>query len=161
MTDWQTDTQSGGERPGAGRRALVVDDSRAIRAMLRRLLTGLGFEVAEGGNGAEGLTQLYAAAEPVDLVLCDWNMPVMDGLTFLKTMRAERRFADVVVLMVSSESDPAKVARALMRGADDYVIKPLTADVLLAKLDMLSTWRSPVDAGVGVQATPAGHEALG
>ena len=144
MTDWQAGVADAGTLPGSGRRALVVDDSRAIRAMLRRLLSGLGFEVADAGHGADALAVLEADG-PVDLVLCDWNMPVMDGLTFLKTMRANRRYADVVVLMVSSESDPEKVARALMKGADDYVIKPLTAEVLVAKLEMLETWR-PVGA---------------
>jgi two-component system chemotaxis response regulator CheY len=121
-------------------RALVVDDSRAIRSMLRRLLQGLGFEVTEAGNGAEALERLQTG-ERIDLALVDWNMPVMDGLEFVKAMRADRRFADIVVLMVSSESDPAKVARALMKGADDYVIKPLTAEVLVQKLEMLETWR--------------------
>jgi two-component system chemotaxis response regulator CheY len=145
MTDWHSDTMHG-DKPGAGRRALVVDDSRAIRAMLRRLLDGLGFDVVDAGNGAEALDALGVSPQPFDLVLVDWNMPVMDGLTFLKSMRAERRFANVVVLMVSSESDPNKVARALMRGADDYIIKPLTADVLLAKLEMLDTWRPTVAA---------------
>jgi two-component system chemotaxis response regulator CheY len=124
----------------APHRALVVDDSRAIRAMLRRLLQGLGFEVSEAGDGAEALDRLRTG-DAVDLALVDWNMPVMDGLEFVKAMRADRRFADVVVLMVSSESDPAKVARALMKGADDYVIKPLTAEVLVQKLEVLDTWR--------------------
>jgi two-component system chemotaxis response regulator CheY len=124
-----------------GRRALVVDDSRAIRSMLRRLLQSLEFEVAEAGNGAEALERLHNGA-PIDLALVDWNMPVMDGLEFVKAMRAERAFADVVVLMVSSESDPAKVARALMKGADDYVIKPLTPEALISKLEMLDTWRT-------------------
>ena len=68
--------------------------------------------MAEAGNGAEALEDLELA-EPFDLALVDWNMPVMDGLEFVKAMRADRRFADVVVLMVSSESDPTKVARAL------------------------------------------------
>lgn len=132
----------------SGRRALIVDDSRAIRSMLRRLLQGLGFEVAEASNGAEALEQL-SSGEPIDLALVDWNMPVMDGLDFVKAMRTDRTNADVVVLMVSSESDPNKVARALMKGADDYVIKPLTSESLLSKLEMLDTWRVP-------SPTPAG-----
>jgi two-component system chemotaxis response regulator CheY len=148
MTDWQAAVPAGDVKPGARRRALVVDDSRAIRSMLRRLLGSMGFEVHDAGHGAEALDVLRTAPEPIDLVLVDWNMPVMDGLTFLKTMRSETRFADVVVLMVSSESDPEKVARALMKGADDYVIKPLTADVLEAKLEMLETWRHPVGVAV-------------
>jgi two-component system, chemotaxis family, chemotaxis protein CheY len=152
MTDWQGDTSATTDRPGIGRRALVVDDSRAIRAMLRRLLGSMGFGVHDAGNGAEGLEALHQAnqaGEPIDLVLVDWNMPVMDGLTFVKTMRSDTRFADTVVLMVSSESDPKKVARALIKGADDYIIKPLTAEVLVAKLEMLETWRPKVAAAEG------------
>jgi two-component system, chemotaxis family, chemotaxis protein CheY len=149
MTDWPDEPFVNAHRPGIGRRALVVDDSRAIRSMLRRLLVGLGFGVHDAGNGAEGLEALHQAnqaGEPIDLVLVDWNMPVMDGLTFVKTMRTDTRFADTVVLMVSSESDPTKVARALMKGADDYIIKPLTAEALVAKLDLLETWRPVVGA---------------
>ena len=146
MTDWQADAHVDDARPGTGRRALIVDDSRAIRSMLRRLVTGLGFEVLDAGNGAEALDILRDEATPLDLVLADWNMPVMDGLTLVKTMRSEARFADVVVLMVSSESDPDNVARALMKGADDYIIKPLTAEILAGKLEMLDTWRPTVGA---------------
>jgi two-component system, chemotaxis family, chemotaxis protein CheY len=145
MTDWQDDAHGDSKRPGAGRRALIVDDSRAIRSMLRRLLTGLGFEVLDAGDGVEALDVLRGE-QPIDLVLADWNMPVMDGLTLVKTMRAEPRFADVVVLMVSSESDPDNVARALMKGADDYIIKPVTAEVLVGKLEVLDTWRPVVGA---------------
>jgi two-component system chemotaxis response regulator CheY len=156
MTDWQADPLGAGDQPGAGHRALVVDDSRAIRSMLRRLLTGLGFEVTDAGDGAEALALLHGSAEHVDLALVDWNMPVMDGLTFLKAMRADRRFADMVVLMVSSESDPAKIARALMRGADDYVTKPITAEALIKRLEMLDTWRGPAPARLSIGAATEG-----
>ena len=123
-----------------GRRALIIDDSRATRAMIRRQLEGMGFAVAEAGDGRDGL-QALERGERFDLALVDWNMPVMDGLAFVKAMRGDRRFAGVVVVMVSSESDPAKMARALMKGADDYVIKPLSADALASKLEALDAWR--------------------
>src|SRR3954454_409040 len=90
-----------------GRRAIVVDDSRAARSILRRTLLSLGLEVVEAGNGAEALDKLRAEP-PVDLALVDWNMPVMDGLQFVKALRADHTYADVVVLMVSAESDPSR-----------------------------------------------------
>jgi two-component system chemotaxis response regulator CheY len=131
-----------------GRRAIVVDDSRAARSILRRTLLSLGLEVVEAGNGAEALDKLRAEP-PVDLALVDWNMPVMDGLQFVKALRADRTYADVVVLMVSAESDPSRMARALIVGADDFLMKPMTSDVLADKLEMLETWRH----GIGT----AGH----
>src|SRR5512144_173508 len=113
-----------------GRWAIVVDDSRATRSMLRRMLQSLDFEVLEAGNGAEALENLRSAP-PVQLALVDWNMPVMDGLEFVKALRTDRAYADMIVVMVSSESDQTKMARALMMGADEFVIKPLTPDMIL------------------------------
>ena len=121
-----------------GRRAIVVDDSRATRSMLRRLLQELDFEVLEAGNGAEALENLRGA-DRVDLALVDWNMPVMDGLEFVKALRNDRNYADMVVMMVSAESDRTKMARALMVGADEFVIKPVTADVIAGKLEMIES----------------------
>jgi two-component system chemotaxis response regulator CheY len=135
-----------------GRRAIVVDDSRAARSILRRTLLSLGLEVLEAGNGAEALDKLRAEP-PVDLALVDWNMPVMDGLQFVKALRADRTYADVVVLMVSAESDPSRMARALIVGADDFLMKPMTSDVLAGKLEMLETWRHGI--GTPEHATTA------
>jgi two-component system chemotaxis response regulator CheY len=120
------------------RRAIVVDDSRATRSLLTRMLRGLGYEVIEAGNGVEALENL-AQAEQVHLALVDWNMPIMDGLEFVKTLRTKRAYADMIVMMVSAESDHTKVARALMMGADEFVIKPLTSEIIQVKLEMLET----------------------
>jgi two-component system chemotaxis response regulator CheY len=117
-------------------RALIVDDSRATRSLLRRTLTEVGYEVIEAGDGREAL-EVLSACDPVDLALVDWNMPEMDGLELVKTMRADRNYADVVVMMVSAESDMNNVARALMVGADEYAIKPVTKDILVEKLHLL------------------------
>lgn len=116
-------------------RALVVDDSRAMRMMLRRTLGGLGFEVLEAEHGAAALAVLEGGG-PVDVCLVDWNMPVMDGLEFIKAVRAVPEYERMVVLMVTSESDPARILRALMAGADEYATKPLTPEVLVEKLDL-------------------------
>src|SRR5512144_884084 len=123
-------TQDNGEQATSPRRAIIVDDSRATRSMLRRMLQSLEFEVIEAGNGAEALENLRTSP-PVELALVDWNMPVMDGLEFVKALRADRAYAEMIVVMVSSESDQTKMARALMMGADEFVIKPLTPDMIL------------------------------
>lgn len=121
-------------------RALVVDDSRAMRAIIRRYLSELGFAVDEAGDGEQGLRQLDAsAAEGVKptVMLVDWNMPVMDGYAFIKAVRSERQWADVPIIMVSAENDRTKIARALMAGADEYAMKPITLEILESKLALL------------------------
>jgi two-component system chemotaxis response regulator CheY len=116
--------------------ALVVDDSRATRAMLRTMLSNLGFEVLEAGHGIEALERLQQGSD-VDFALVDWNMPEMDGLELVRSIRAERRFAALPVMMVTAETDMNQMARALMAGADEYALKPLDQDSLVTKLRML------------------------
>ena len=117
-------------------RALVVDDSKAVRGLLKRELSHLGFEVFEAGNGQEGMNQLSELG-PVDVALVDWTMPVMDGLSFLKEVRANPDYERVLVVMVTSESDPAQIFQALMAGADEYATKPITAAALAEKLGLV------------------------
>ena len=116
--------------------ALVVDDSRAMRAILTRLLDGLGFDVAQAGDGQEALEVLARGVRP-DVILVDWNMPVMDGLTFIKQCRAHDDYRDIVLMMVTTESEQAQIVRALAAGAHEYVIKPFTEDVIAEKLALL------------------------
>jgi two-component system chemotaxis response regulator CheY len=116
--------------------ALVVDDSRAMRSILARLLTGLGFEVSQAGDGAEALAVLDSGVRP-DVALVDWNMPVMDGLTFVKTVRSRDELRDISLLMVTTESEQTQIVRALAAGAHEYVIKPFTDDVIASKLALL------------------------
>src|SRR5436305_706371 len=118
------------------RSALVVDDSRAQRTMLKRLLTERGYEVYEAGDGSQGVDHL-ARLGAVDLVLVDWNMPVMDGLEFIREVRKIADYERTQLVMVTSESEPTHIARALMAGADEYAIKPLTSDALTGRLDRL------------------------
>jgi two-component system chemotaxis response regulator CheY len=117
-------------------RALVIDDSKAVRGLLKRELSHLGFEVFEAGNGQEGMDQLSELG-PVDVALVDWTMPVMDGLTFLKEVRSNPDYERVLVVMVTSESDPAQIFQALMAGADEYATKPITAAALAEKLGLV------------------------
>lgn len=116
--------------------ALVVDDSRAMRSILTRLLSGLGFDVAQAGDGAEALQVLDAGTRP-DVVLVDWNMPVMDGLTFIKTVRGREEYRDISLMMVTTESEQGQIVRALAAGAHEYVIKPFTDEVIAEKLALL------------------------
>ncbi|MDD3650115.1 response regulator [Immundisolibacter sp.] len=116
--------------------ALVIDDSRVMRKLLGSLLSQLGFEVGEATDGADGLQRLAAGPLP-DVVLVDWNMPNMNGLDLIRALRGRRDWDPVRVLMVSSETSPAQIGEALAAGADEYLMKPFTADSLRAKLEML------------------------
>jgi two-component system chemotaxis response regulator CheY len=117
-------------------RALVVDDSRAMRRIVGRILTDLGFEVVEAGDGQQGLDAL--AEGPVPQLACvDWNMPVMDGLTFITRVRAVPAWRDITLMMVTTESEHAQIVRALAAGAHEYLIKPFTAQAMAEKLELL------------------------
>jgi two-component system chemotaxis response regulator CheY len=116
--------------------ALVIDDSRAMRLIVGRIMRSLGFETAEAGNGEEALEQLRAGLLP-DVALIDWNMPVMDGLTFVTNVRAEPMWRQITLMMVTTESEYSQIVRALAAGAHEYLIKPFTADAIVEKLDLL------------------------
>src|SRR5678810_625227 len=108
-------------------RAMVVDDSRAMRLVRSRILSAVGIEVVgESANGLEAINHL-ASAQGVDLVLVDWNMPVMDGLEFIRRVRADPARGSLRVLMVTTEVERDNVATALAAGADEYVMKPFTS----------------------------------
>ena len=117
--------------------ALVVDDSRAVRSTLRRTLNKLGFDVLEAAHGRDALEVLGASEVVPDVALVDWNMPEMDGLDLVKALRQERRYAELPVMMVTAETDPSQIARALMAGADEYAMKPLDEESLVEKLALL------------------------
>jgi len=116
--------------------ALVIDDSRVARAVIRQILTEMGIVVSEAGNGREALDLLQAIPD-VELALVDWNMPVMDGLQFITAVRSQRAFDSVKIVMVTTETESEQVTRAMHAGANEYVMKPFTKDVLVAKLSML------------------------
>ncbi len=117
-------------------RALIVDDSRAVRMLLARILRDFGFEVLEACNGLDALRILAAETAPIRLVLADWNMPVMNGLEMLKRLRRDPKTAAMVVVMVTSESDLKQMTTALMVGANEYVMKPFTREILKEKLEL-------------------------
>ncbi|MEI9974784.1 MAG: response regulator [Ignavibacteriota bacterium] len=117
------------------RTAIVVDDSRAIRMILSRTLRELGFEVREAGNGIEALSVLSAGPR-ADLVMADWNMPVMDGLELLRNIRSDSAFSTVPVVMVTTEAEVDQMTMALAAGATEYIMKPFTTEILAGKLRM-------------------------
>ena len=116
--------------------AMVVDDSRVMRTILTRLLTGMNFTVLQASDGAEALQMLEDGARP-DVALVDWNMPVMDGLTFIKRCRANPEYRDLVLMMVTTESEQSQIVRAMAAGAHDYVVKPFTEEMIVQKLGLL------------------------
>ena len=116
-------------------RALVVDDSKAIRLYLQKILVPLGFQVFEAKNGREGMDRLRE--QQVDLVLLDWNRPVMNGLEMLRLVRSEPEMGSPCVMMVTTETALQDVSQALEDGADEYVMKPFTPEIILDKLALL------------------------
>jgi len=117
-------------------RALVVDDSRAIRLILARMLRGLGVEVTEASDGAEALSAIDEGLDP-DLLLVDWNMPVLSGIDLIAALRAPPRSSLAKIIMVTTETELPQVIRALSTGADEYVMKPFTSEAILDKLHLL------------------------
>lgn len=118
-------------------KALVVDDSRTIRAILRKILVELGYEVREAANGKEALEVMEVERTAVQLVLADWNMPEMNGLDLLKELRRNPELASVVVIMVTTETEVEHMVSALEAGANEYVMKPFTKDILMEKLELV------------------------
>jgi len=116
--------------------ALVVDDSRAMRIIIGRVLKELGYEVLEAGHGGEALERLKAAPG-ISLAMVDWNMPVMNGFELVTAVRADARWSELTLIMVTTESESSQVMRALDAGANEYVMKPFTVDILREKLAML------------------------
>jgi two-component system chemotaxis response regulator CheY len=110
---------------------LVVDDSRVIRKVARRILEDLGFEVAEAADGMEALAWCRTAMP--DGILLDWNMPVLNGLEFLQQLRREPDGDRPVVVFCTVENDPDHIARALGAGAAEYIMKPFDSDILESK----------------------------
>ncbi len=117
-------------------RALVVDDSRAVRMILAKTLRELGYEVREAGNGKEALELIESQNFAVTLVLADWNMPEMNGLELLKRLRQKPEMASTAVVMVTTETEVDQMAAALEAGANEYIMKPFTKEILVEKLQM-------------------------
>ena len=117
-------------------RALILDDSRAMRMILVRIMHSAGFEVVEAADGRQGLDALAGGPLP-DVALVDWNMPGIDGLAFVNAVRDNPDYRPMTLMMVTTESEHDQVVRALAAGAHEYIIKPFTADAIVDKLELL------------------------
>ena len=118
-------------------RAMVVDDSRAMRIILARTLIESGFEVVQAVNGRDALDRMESEGAGLKLVMVDWNMPELTGLEFVQAVRARPEFNAVRLFMVTTETEIEQMTRALEAGADEYLMKPFTADSVRDKLRLL------------------------
>ncbi len=117
-------------------RVLIVDDSRAIRRIISDIMKQLDFDVIEAGNGLEALQRLEEFGAP-DIVLVDWNMPEMNGLEFIKAVRANPNYTDLPLMMVTTETEMERMALAFMAGVNEYVMKPFDKQTIHDKLQLL------------------------
>jgi len=111
---------------------LVVDDSRVIRKVARRILEDLGFQVAEAGDGADALS--FCRAAMPEAILLDWHMPVMSGPEFLRRLRLEPGGDEPRVIYCSGETAIERIREALESGADEFIMKPFDAEIMIGKL---------------------------
>lgn len=120
---------------GRGRLCLVVDDSRVVRRVARRILESSGYRVEEAENGLVAL--MACRVQLPDCVLLDWNMPVMTGIEFLQALRAEFGPDKPPVLFCTTETDMEFIERAISTGAQEYIMKPFDEDILLGKFEQV------------------------
>ena len=118
-------------------RALVIDDSKSIRMVLLKILEEIGFENnVEAKDGLEALEMLKSQG-PFDVALVDWNMPEMNGFKFVSEVRKDMDYDNIKLMMVTTETETTQVVRALNAGANEYVMKPFTKDVIIEKLSLM------------------------
>jgi len=118
-----------------GKTGMVVDDSGVVRRISRKILEGLGFEVIEAENGLHALE--IAEKNLPQFILLDWNMPVMNGLEFLKEFRKKHSSADVKVIFCTTENDLTKIMTAMEAGANEYIMKPFDEEIVRTKLTQM------------------------
>ncbi|WP_022851734.1 response regulator [Limisalsivibrio acetivorans] len=112
---------------------ITVDDSSTMRRIIKNTLQKIGFSnILEAANGVEALDVM--AKNDVDVVVTDWNMPEMDGLTFVKTLRSKEEYKELPILMVTTEAAKEDILTALKSGVNNYVVKPFTPDTLKEKI---------------------------
>ena len=114
---------------------LIVDDSKVVRKLERRIMEELGYEVAEAEDGQQAVD--YCTGTKPDLILLDWHMPVMDGITFIEKFRAMDGNDNTKVIFCTTETDMNNIMRAIGAGANEYVMKPFDADIIKGKLEQV------------------------
>ncbi|WP_084395724.1 response regulator [Henriciella aquimarina] len=110
---------------------LIVDDSRVVRKVAGRIIHDLQFEVREAGDGAEAMA--LCREKMPDAILLDWNMPVMNGLDFLRALRREDGGSKPIVVFCSTENDAEHIGEAMRSGANEFIMKPFDADIIHSK----------------------------
>jgi two-component system chemotaxis response regulator CheY len=108
-----------------------------MRTILSRIVSSLGFEISQAGDGKQGLAVLQSEPALPNLIMVDWNMPEMNGYEFVRAVRANAAYAGIKVMMVTTESEISNMSMAMEAGANEYVMKPFTNDVVLDKLRLL------------------------
>ena len=127
-------------------RVLVVDDFPTMRRIVKNILKQIGFEnIDEAENGKDAFKKLKSG--DYGLVVSDWNMPVMDGLEFLKNIRNDSQLKDIPFLMVTAEAEKEKVVEAIKAGVDNYIVKPFTGEVLKEKLEKIAQKKTSLKGG--------------
>ena len=118
-------------------KALVIDDSKAMRRIIQTTLKGLGFDVQQAEHGGRGLEMLEDAKGDFDLVMVDWNMPELNGFEFVQKVRENSAFDNVKLIMCTTETEFDQMLKALDAGANEYLMKPFTKEALLDKLGLV------------------------
>jgi|SRR5579864_1353865 two-component system chemotaxis response regulator CheY len=118
-------------------KAMIVDDSKAIRMFLSKTLEEVGYEVCVAANGREALSVFEQEKAGISLVLVDWNMPEMNGLEFVQAFRSDPGHSSVKLMMVTTETEVEQMVKALEAGANEYVMKPFTKEIIADKLRLL------------------------
>ncbi len=116
--------------------ALIVDDARSVRMILKKMMVELGFTVEEAENGKEAL-EILQKNGPADVALVDWNMPVMNGFELIQEIRKQSIYDEMKIMMVTTESELVRMIAALEAGANEYVMKPFTKDIIVEKLTIM------------------------
>ena len=115
-------------------KVLSVDDSKIIRKIIRGSVEVLGLEFLEAGDGVEALTILSEQHRDIGLILLDWNMPNLDGISTLRELKKDERFHGIPVMMVTTEGEKSNIVEAIKTGAKHYLIKPFTPEDLTSKM---------------------------
>ena len=126
------------DNSGSAFRVLIIDDSRATRLVIRTFMREFGFQTEEAPDGAEAM-KILSANKTFGLIVCDWEMPVMSGIEFVRHYRGSNcpRSQETPILMSTSVNATERIAEALTAGATDYIMKPFTKDIFSSKLDVL------------------------
>lgn len=130
-------------------KALIVDDSMVTRNIIKKFIEPMGYNALESGNGKEALDLLERQAHEVELILLDWNMPVLNGYETLKCVKEKKAYKDICVIMISTESEDDMIDQALAAGANGYLAKPFTEDEFIDKIrTSLDSFRSGKPSGL-------------